>query len=163
MNNKKLNTKLKRYNIKLFVTLHHKFIKKKNIIKTNNIIKNVKQDDILECLIKSSLIISDFSSVIFDMIYQNKPFIIFIPDSEDININKLYSQRYFDIINSLKNNSIYFKNKFFNVNDAVNKIIYYINNNFEIEKELKQFYETFLFKKKNHNIYKLINYMKLIK
>ena len=38
-------------------------------------IKYVQQEEILECLTNSSLIISDFSSVIFDMIYQKKPFI----------------------------------------------------------------------------------------
>ena len=35
---------------------------------------------------KSNLLITDFSSVTFDFIYQRKPIIIYIPDSEDLNI-----------------------------------------------------------------------------
>ena len=125
-------------------------------------IKYVQQEEILECLTNSSLIISDFSSVIFDMIYQKKPFIIYIPDVDDININNLYSQQYLDIIYGLRNNSIYFENKFFNIKDTINKIIYYINNNFKLEKKLKKFYRIFNFKKKNHTK-KLINYIKILK
>ena len=125
-------------------------------------IKYVQQEEILECLTNSSLIISDFSSVIFDMIYQKKPFIIYIPDVDDININNLYSQQYLDIIYGLRNNSIYFENKFFNINDTINKIIYYINNNFTLDKKLKKFYQIFNFTKKNHTK-QLINYLKILK
>ena len=160
INNRKLNKELKSHGITLFITLHQNLLRKRNLIKTKKIIKYVKQNDILGCLTNSSLIVSDFSSVIFDLIYQNKPFIIYVPDSNDKNINKLYSQDYLDVINGLKNDSISFKNKFFNINDAINKIIYYINNNFKIEKKIKNFYKTFGFKKNNHNIKKLISYLK---
>jgi len=57
---------------------------------TNNI-KFVNQNEIFNCIIKSNLLVTDFSSIIFEFIYQNKPFVMFIPDSEDPNINKLYS------------------------------------------------------------------------
>ena len=123
INNRKLNKELKSHGITLFITLHQNLLRKRNLIKTKKIIKYVKQNDILGCLTNSSLIVSDFSSVIFDLIYQNKPFIIYVPDSNDKNINKLYSQDYLDVINGLKNDSISFKNKFFNINDAINKII----------------------------------------
>ena len=162
LNNTKLNKELNKHHITLYISVHHNLLSKRNLINQNNMIKYVQQEEILECLTNSSLIISDFSSVIFDMIYQKKPFIIYIPDVDDININNLYSQQYLDIIYGLRNNSIYFENKFFNIKDTINKIIYYINNNFKLEKKLKKFYRIFNFKKKNHTK-KLINYIKILK
>ena len=50
---------------------------------------------------------TDFSSIIFDMIYQKKPYIMFIPDENEPNKEKIYSECYVDIINGLSNGSIY--------------------------------------------------------
>ena len=55
----------------------------------SNKIYFIEQNEISDCLTKTNLLISDFSSVIFDMIYQKKPYIIYIPDSED-HIYKIY-------------------------------------------------------------------------
>ena len=162
LNDTKLNKELNNHHITLYVSVHHNLLNKGNLINQNNMIKYVQQEEILECLTNSSLIISDFSSVIFDMIYQKKPFIIYIPDVDDLNINNLYSHQYLDIIYGLRNNSIYFENKFFNIKDTINKIIYYINNNFKLEKKLKKFYRIFNFTKKNHTK-QLINYIKILK
>ena len=160
LNNRDLNDVLTRKGIVLYLSLHHNLIKKRKLIKPNKNLVYIKQEEILYYLYKSNLIISDFSSVIFDFIYQNKPYIIFLPDTEDPLLNELYTRDYFDVINGMKNNSIFFKNKFFNIKDTVNKIIYYINNNFEIEKELKEFYNELDlgFKKKNH-ISEIIKYI----
>ena len=159
LNNIELNKALQNNNITIYISLHHNLLKNKDLLYSNNYIKYAKQEEILECLCNSSLILSDFSSVIFDFIYQYKPFIIYIPDSNDHNITKIYTQDYVDAINSLKNDSIYFENKFFSVKDTLKKIIYYINHNFRIEKKLKKFYDIFNFKGKNH-INNLINYLK---
>lgn len=53
----------------------------------SKIIKLIPQNLIFECLRASSLLITDFSSVIFDFMAQNKPFIIYIHDSEDSKLN----------------------------------------------------------------------------
>ena len=86
-------------------------------------IKIIKNEMISNILIKSSLIVTDFSSVIFDFIYQKKPAIIYIPDYNDPKIKDLYSENYYNLIKSLGNGTIYFENKFDNINDAVDKII----------------------------------------
>ena len=106
----------------------------------------------------------NFSSIVFDFIYQKKPFIIYIPDANDPLIESNYNKHYFDIINGLRNNTIYFENKIFNLEEVVNKIIYYINNNFKIDKKLKNFFKliNFKFKDKRHTI-SFINYLKNIK
>jgi CDP-glycerol glycerophosphotransferase (TagB/SpsB family) len=107
---------------------------------------------------KSNLLISDFSSVIFDMIYQNKPYVLFIPDVYDKNIKNLYEEGYYDIINGLKNGTIYFENIFFNIKEAVNKVILYIETNFELERKLLNFYDSFQLKC-NNSINAFINYL----
>ena len=77
----------------------------KNIKYNNSLYKYIDQSQIIECLINSDLVITDFSSVIFDFIYRKKPYIIFIPDSEDLDLKNIYSKSYYDKINYLKNGS----------------------------------------------------------
>ena len=91
------------------------------------------------------MVISDFSSIIFDIIYRKKPFIIYIPDANEPNIKEIYTKDYYDIIESFKNGNYDFENIFLNFNETINKIIYYINNNFSLEKKLQIFYNSFGF------------------
>lgn len=158
INNKLLNKVIKKKKITIYFSLHPNFKKYKYKIIFNKLVKYVEFKNISNCLMKSSLIISDFSSVIFDMIYQGKPYIIFIPDAYDNKIKYIYEKGYYEIINSLKNGTIDFENKYFNVKKTVNKIIFYIKNNFKLEKKLKKFYESFTFNCKN-NTNKFINYL----
>ena len=151
LTNKKLNTILEKKNITLFFTFHHelkrlKGFNLKNKTKILENFKNIKEVNyslISECIFKSSLFISDFSSVIFEFMYQKKPFVLFIPDSEDPMIKEIYIEPYYDIINGLKNDSIVFVNKYFNLSKAIKKIIYYINHNFHIEQKVERFYKSF--------------------
>ena len=161
LNNNLLLYTLEKKNISLFISLHHNLLRERYLFNVKGRIKYINQEDILECLTKSNLIISDFSSVIFDFIYQNKPFIIYIPDSNDNNIKNIYKKEYVDVINGLKNDTIIFENKFFCIEDTINKIIYYINNDFKLENKLKKFYDNFKFKGKKH-INTFINYLKFI-
>ena len=162
LKNKKLNKLLKKNNIKLFFTYHHTLkVKKKIILKDYPNISIIKQTKISFYLKESNLLITDFSSIVFDFIYQKKPFILYVPDSEDPNLKGIYIKPYYDIINGLKNGSIYFENKFFNINQVIEKIIYYINHKFQLDKKLKYFYRNFKFNQKN-NTNNLINYLKKI-
>ena len=147
LTNKYLNKKLKQNNITLFFTFHHmlKRIDFKNFKKLKNFenINKVSQTSIFQLISNCSLIISDFSSIIFDFIYRKKPFVLFVPDAQDPTIKDIYIEPYYDIIASLKNNSLYFENKFFDLEKAVDKIIYYINNKFNVEKKMINFYKSF--------------------
>ena len=134
--NQKLNHLLKIKNITLFFSLHHMIEHYKLLFYMNKIIKYVNQDQIIDCLIKSNLLVTDFSSVLFDIMSRKKPFIIFIPDCEDPNLYEIYNIHYFNIINGLRNGSRKFENIFFNIKTTINKIIYYINNNFILDLKL---------------------------
>jgi CDP-glycerol glycerophosphotransferase (TagB/SpsB family) len=120
--NKLLNTVLKKKNITLYYSLHHMIEDYKYLFNNFKYVKYISQDIIIECLNKSDLIITDFSSIIFDMMARNKPYIMFIPDSEDKNLNDIYDEAYCNIIKSLKNGTMNFQNRYFSVKSTVKKI-----------------------------------------
>ena len=159
INNQQLNHILKIKNITLLFSLHHIIEQYKSLFYMNKIIKYVAQEKIIDCLSKSSLIISDFSSILFDIMARKKPFIIFIPDCEDPNLYEIYNINYYNIINNLKNGSKIFENVFFNIKSTVIKIIYYISNNFQLDLKLKHFYDQFNLIGGN-NINNFIKYVK---
>lgn len=158
INNYALNIILKDNKITLYFCLHHMQEKYKPFFNINKNINYIDQNQIIECLINSDLIITDFSSVIFDFIFRKKPYIIFIPDSEDLDLQNIYSKSYYDKINYLKNGS-FFENRFIKVKIAVDKIIYYINNNFELDLKMENFYNYINLKGEN-NINNFIQYLK---
>ena len=118
--------------------------------KNNKYIHFIEEKEISRCLSIINLVISDFSSIIFDIIYRRKPFIIYIPDANDPEIEKIYDKNYYELIKSLQNGTIYFENKFFQIRQVINKIIYYIDNNYNLDKNLEIFYDSFEFKRCNN-------------
>ena len=158
----KLNEELTKHNTTLYFALHYyMYVKYKYKIEDIKYIKFIKVNNIIDYIEKSNLFITDFSSIIFDFIYQKKPYIIYIPDSNDNLINKKYKKNYCDLIQSMKNDTIKFENKFFNIDSVINKILFYLSNNFNLEDKLKIFYDS-LNLTKNNNIYEFIKYIKNI-
>ena len=154
---------LEKNNIILYFTLHH-LLKDyidiyKQKYKNNKYIQYIFDNDISKCLSRTSLIVSDFSSIIFDQIYRRKPFVIYVPDANDPEIQNIYTKNYFELIQSMKNGSIEFENKYFELNETVNKIVFYINNKFNLDDKLILFYDSFHLKKKNQTN-SFINYLK---
>ena len=157
LNDTKLIYELNKNKITLFFGLHQNLILLKDyLIKHFKFVKIINNEMISTCLLKSSLIVSDFSSVIFDFIYQKKPVILFIPDFNDTHIEELYSDDYYNLIKNLGNGSIYFENQFYNTRDVADKIIFYINNNFKLEKKIQTFYDSFGFNCGNNIIQRFI-------
>ena len=89
---------------------------------------------------------------------RGKPFIIFVPDTDDPEIEKSYTDDYIRLISRMKYNEFNFENICYNVEETVEKIIYYIKHNFNLEKSLKKFYDTFDFEYGN-NTNKFIEYL----
>jgi CDP-glycerol glycerophosphotransferase (TagB/SpsB family) len=158
INNDKLFFVLNSNKIILYFTLHHKLNKYKNRFRTNKYIQFIEEINISEVISKTNLLITDFSSIIFDIIYRRKPFIIYIPDANDPKIEITYQRNYYELIQSLKNGTIFFENKYFNYIEVINKIFYYIKNNFNLEPKLEKFYDCFEIKKGN-NTKEFINYI----
>ena len=156
LENKKLNKVLNKKNMTLYFSLHRfvnrKYLKKYDEIIENNIhIEYVKQNQLSECLAKTNLVLSDFSSIIFDLMSRGKPFVIYVPDAEDEKIENIYTKDYVRLINDMKNDKIKFKNKCETLEETVDKIIKYINNDFKLESDLEKFYKSFNFKIQNNS------------
>ena len=164
LTNDTLNEVLIEKNLSLYFSFH-RYVNKKykkiyeSIIETRNHIKFISQNDISHVLGKTSLVVSDFSSIIFDLMYRRKPFVIFVPDSDDPNVEDLYTLDYSRLINDMNQRKFNIVNHFFTVEETIDKIIYYINNNFTLDADLENYYQNFGFKKGN-NIDAFINYLK---
>ena len=161
-----LGKEIEKNNITLYLSFHRlinlKYQKKyKDISKKKIYMKYIDQNDISKCLRKTDLVVTDFSSIIFDLIYRRKPYIIYIPDANDPKIKKIYKKDYVELIGSMKNGKIKFENKFFNIKETIDKIIFYIHNKFKIEPKLEDFYDTFGFQNEN-SINKFIDYIKFL-
>ena len=113
INSPELLKNLESNKITLYFTLHHNMEEYKYIFNNNKYIKYINQDQINECLTKCDLLITDFSSIIFDIMIRFKPYILFIPDSEDPKISKIYNKTYYDIIIFLELQYIYFQNNIY--------------------------------------------------
>ena len=150
LNNNFLIKYLNKYKVTLYFTFHRRILSKSKI-KLNKNIKYIEEEEISGILSNTSLIVSDFSSIIFDNIYREKPFVIFIPDSNEPHLNDIYDYHYSNLIKDIKNGTIFFQNTFFNIRDTVKKINYYIKNNFNLEPRLKDFYNNLGLKKENNN------------
>ena len=162
INNNELIKALTKKNITLYFTVHHKVRRLKKKFKTSKYIEYIIENDIFECLSKTNLVVTDFSSIIFDMICRKKPYVIYIPDANDPQIKKIYKNNYFKTIKFLKKKSFNFLNKYFELDEAIKKIIYYINNDFKLEKKMEKFYRSFSFDNGN-NTQKFIEYLKKLK
>ena len=163
LQNEKLAKELAANNITLYVSFHRYLKEKyqnhiKEILNRNKNIKIIEQNDLSECLSKTSLVVSDFSSVIFDLMYRGKPFVIYIPDADDPNLNKIYSDDYVDLIHRMNNGTFKTENKCNTIEETVDKIIFYIKNKFNIDDKLKKYFQFFDFKVGN-NIGKFITYL----
>ena len=161
--NEELNQILERENIIIYLTMHGLIINKyrsiyRTLLYNKKNFRFIEQNAIAYSIAKSELIITDFSSLMFDFVYRRKPYIFYIPDIDDPELENLYKIEYVEYFTKLKNGKIKLENLFFNVQDVINKIIFYINNDFILEENIKSFYDSFEIKQGN-NTEKLINYL----
>ena len=64
--------------------------------------KFIEQSEIANAIAKSELIITDFSSLMFDFIYKRKPYIFYIPDIDDRDLDEIYKPEYYQFYEKLK-------------------------------------------------------------
>ena len=104
----------------------------------------MRQKNLAYYIEQCSLFITDFSSISFDFMFQNKPVLFYHLDKKD---KIKFKEKSFMRIDY--NNSIYYNNVFLNQKDLVNKIIYYVNRNFTLEEGLANKYKTLFYYRKN--------------
>ena len=146
---------LKDKKVELIYMPHHEEINLgKNYSKNMFIYAKIEnQSNLSKYIEKCSLLITDFSSISFDFMFQNKPVLFYDIDkneSEFITENKNCRNR---------TDKIYFGNYFEKSNLLYEKIKYYIDNKFAIDNKMKKKYDSVFFIKKNiiSTIVKIIN------
>ena len=163
ISNDQLYQEMQIRNITIYLSFHrlvkdkyvHKF---KSIVIEKPLIEFISQQEISECLGRTSLVVTDFSSIIFDLMYRKKPFIIYVPDGNDYSLRSIYKPDYYYLIEAMRNNTIEFENKFFTIYETIEKMIFYIKNNFQLDPKLERFYQVFGFKMEKQ-IDKFIDYL----
>ena len=147
LENKEFNNFIQNNNIKVYFAPHHAFEEKSNISISINLpnIKFINSLEISEYIKKSSMLLTDLSSVAFDFMFQNKPVIFYGLDRGD---PLLEVNQYIDL-ELLKQKESIFPNIFFNEDDVVNKIKYYADRNFVLEKDVADIYDKFFFIKQD--------------
>ena len=156
LNDKSLNFFLANKSIDLIFIHHHHDVERGIIINQNisGKIKFLNQKYLSHYIEQCSLFITDFSSISFDFMFQNKPVLFYHLDKKD---KFEFEEKSFMKIDY--NNSIYFNNIFSEQDKLVNKIKYYVNRNFILEGGLAEKYKIMFYTKKNitQKIIKIIN------
>ena len=163
LDNEDLYDLLEKENVILYFTIHALVINKyrntyKSLFNNRKHFRFIEQQEIMETIPKCDLIITDFSTLVFDFVYLNRPYVLFIPDLDDPEIEDNYKPEYFEYYEKIRNGKVKLDNFFYTVDDLINKTMYYINNDFVMEDNIQSFYDSFGIKRGN-NIDKLINYL----
>ena len=123
---------------------HHNDVKRKRNINIPSYVKYISQKYLAYYIKKCSLLITDFSSISFDFMFQNKPVLFYHLDKYD----KLdFKEKEYMKIDY--NNSIYYNNIYSDHHSLVNKIKYYVKKNFVLENGLAKKYKTLFYLKSN--------------
>ena len=155
LNNNDLIKFLSNRNIELIYIPHHKEVElgKKYNQNSFKYCKLLNQSCLEHYIEQCSLLITDFSSISFDFMFQNKPVLFYSIDINDDNniIEKKFMRK--------QNDTIYFGNYFSSQNLLIDKIKYYINSSFNIGDRLTKKYESVFFYKNNihKKIHEIIN------
>ena len=145
LNNEELHSFLKENNVKIYFAPHHALKTNSNInleIKHPNIeIADTKK--ISYYIKKSSLLLTDLSSVAFDFMFQEKPVIFYGLDRGDKSLEKY---QYMDL-ELLKSRENIIPNIVFDEKNVIERIKHYINNDFRIDDNTKFVYNKFFYEK----------------
>ena len=156
LGNEKLSSFLESKNIDFIYIQHHHDVRRGRGIDKKAFPRIIfkEQKKLAHYIEQCSLLITDFSSISFDFMFQNKPVIFYHIDVKE---KKDFKEKSFMKIDP--ENSIYFDNVFSDEEKLVKKIEYYINRNYILEEGLAEKYKTLFYNKKNitQKIVKIIN------
>ena len=139
LNNKDLILALRENNLQLVFYPHYEMQKHLSVFKSDCdevIIAGIKDYDVQQLLKESKLLITDYSSVLFEFAYMRKPMVYLQFDRERFFIEH-YNKGYFD------HSEMGFGEVVFDEKEAVKVILTYINNNFTMKSEYKNRIEGF--------------------
>ena len=151
-----LNSLIEKYKLEIIFYPHRnmQFLIEdfKRNIKTKAIIASWEKYDIQELMKSSEMMITDYSSVFFDMVYMKKPVVFYQFDVEDFR-KAHYSEGYFNYFDNP------FGKSYVTPKEVLQRIEYYVNRGFKIDESAENAHKAF-FKycdsKNSERIYNLI-------
>ena len=150
INDEKLLYNMKQSHYKGIFCIHQNFLSQLRYFKKNKIFKFRKKCDTQELLAKSSLLITDYSSIFFDFGYIRKPVLYTHFDYEEYRKNHFH-QGYFD----------YERDGFgpicYNIECSINTIISFINNKCLLKKMYLKKIKKFFYFFDEHNNRRIFN------
>ncbi len=148
LSNRYLNYLSKEENIKIYFAPHHALKGMRNIdfVIDNSNIEIADVHNISKYIKECSCLVTDFSSVSFDFMFQNKPVICYIPDYNDY---KTLSRNDRADLECFDYKKLVFPNVYFDEENTINKLKYYVENNFELEENVREKYAQYFFTKEN--------------
>jgi len=148
LHNAKLNKYLKQKNISLYFAPHHALSGNMKIdfdLSKEKNIKVIDTQNISQYIRQCSCLVTDFSSVAFDFMFQNKPVVFYILDREDSSLPE-YERK--DLA-GFDYKQYILPNVFFDEEAVVNRVIEYCENNFKIDEHTREIYDSFFYTKEN--------------
>lgn len=147
LNNKNLKNILKENNIKIYYGVHHALLNEhtKDFIIDSKNIEIVKIENVSEYVRKCNLLITDFSSISFDFLFQNKPVIYYLLDRNDKFLNEIDLAAEENAFLQLEN----LFNRCSDESEVLNLIELYLKNDFKLESEKHESIDRFFNYKEN--------------
>ena len=144
LNNDSLIEFLRNRNINLVFVPHHNELYLNKTYKQSRLkyAKIGDQNGLTKYIKQCSLLITDFSSISFAFMFQNKPILYYLIDYNDT--IKFKERKCMN-----PNNKLYFGNSFLDQDKLIGKIKYYVKKNYKIKKSLKNKYESVFYYKEN--------------
>lgn len=128
----------------IYIPHHYEISRNKNYSQKDfNYAIISKQEKFAHYIEQCSLLVTDYSSIAFDFMFQNKPVLYYILDYNDT-----IKEKERDFTDKL-NYTLYFGNIFINKSKLIEKIKYYQENNFQLSNRMKKSYESIFYYKKN--------------
>lgn len=146
LTNKELHGLLEDNNITLYFAHHHALAKNNGIdfqVEGSANVKIIDNTEISKYIRKTSCLITDFSSVAFDFMFQNKPVLFYLLDAYEKNLNKNDAKD----LQRLEYKQFILPNVLYSQEEVINRLKFYIQNNFTIEQETKAQYDKFFYTK----------------
>ena len=155
LNSTKLNTLLTKNNITLNMALHHALLTNNGNIDVPDNINLISSTEISQIIGSTDLLITDYSSIMFDFMFLDIP-VIFYRFDDDVR----YPDKR-DRLNakSAKSHDKELYNVFYNEDAVIKKIEFYIKNNFVLEPEYKKINDSLFWEKENicEHLYEKLN------
>ena len=148
LHNEKLMKYLQQKNITVYFAPHHALKNNMNVdfdLSTEKHIKIVNTQDISQYIRQCSGLLTDFSSVSFDFMFQNKPVVFYILDRHDSSLQQFERED----LAKFDYKQYILPNVYFEEDDVINRVIEYCENDFKIDAATKKIYDSFFYTKEN--------------